>query len=156
MALAQYRVRVGVWENRRLHASASRQAGSMKQGPLARFFLARFFPASFIPPSGARLRLLSFRRVLDLSRLWGRVRGVCGKAAQTQETQLVVDTHALIPGAEHIACDPNSASEIVVPVFNQHKELIAVFDVDSTEKRSFDTLDQQYLEELMHRWFATS
>ncbi len=83
-------------------------------------------------------------------------RGVCGKAAQTQETQLVADTHALMPGAEHIACDPNSASEIVVPVFNQQQELIAVFDVDSTEKGSFDTLDQQYLEELMHRWFAAA
>lgn len=80
-------------------------------------------------------------------------RGVCGRAARTRETQVVPDTHALAQGADHIACDPNSQSEIVVPVFNGQKELIAVFDVDSTLKGSFDEVDQQYLEELLRRHF---
>ncbi|RME91900.1 MAG: GAF domain-containing protein [Bacteroidetes bacterium] len=80
-------------------------------------------------------------------------RGVCGKAATTRQTQIVADTHALEQGTAHIACDPNSRSEIVVPVFGQDGALIAVFDVDSTELASFDAIDQRYLEELM-RIFA--
>lgn len=81
-------------------------------------------------------------------------RGVCGKAAREEKTQIVADVHALDQSKEHIACDPNSASEIVVPVFNQQKELIAVFDVDSTLPGSFDEVDQAYLEQIMERHFA--
>jgi L-methionine (R)-S-oxide reductase len=80
-------------------------------------------------------------------------RGVCGKAAVEKVTQLVPDVHALAQGKDHIACDPNSCSEIVVPVFNQQKELIAVFDVDSTLKGSFDKTDQQYLEAILKEQF---
>lgn len=82
-------------------------------------------------------------------------RGVCGKAARERRTQIVPDTHALDQGTEHIACDPNSKSEIVVPVFDRDDRLIAVFDVDSTEQHSFDSLDQDFLEEILHRHFAT-
>lgn len=80
-------------------------------------------------------------------------KGVCGTAAQTKETQIVKDVHQF-PG--HIACDSKSLSEIVVPVFNMKKELIAVFDVDSTEKNSFDEVDKTYLEKLMQQHFASS
>ncbi|MCB0585799.1 MAG: GAF domain-containing protein [Phaeodactylibacter sp.] len=80
-------------------------------------------------------------------------RGVCGRAARERQTQIVADTHALAEGTEHIACDPNSRSEIVVPVFDGTGTLIAVFDVDSTLEGSFDELDQKYLEELMKRVF---
>lgn len=82
-------------------------------------------------------------------------RGVCGKAARTEQTQIVADTHALEQGTAHIACDPNSQSEIVVPVFDQEGRLIAVFDVDSTLKNSFDEVDQTYLEAILHEHFAT-
>lgn len=81
-------------------------------------------------------------------------RGVCGRAARERKTQIVPDCHALVQGADHIACDPNSHSEIVVPVFNQKNELIAVFDVDSSLKGSFDEVDQKYLEELMNTCFS--
>jgi len=80
-------------------------------------------------------------------------KGVCGRAARERKTQLVPDCHALEQGTAHIACDPNSQSEIVVPVFNGKKELIAVFDVDSTLKNSFDELDQKYLEQIMNQHF---
>ncbi|MBV6653401.1 MAG: GAF domain-containing protein [Mameliella sp.] len=76
-------------------------------------------------------------------------KGVCGKAAREEKTQLVPNTHILEQGTDHIACDPNSVSEIVVPVFGPDKSLIAVFDVDSTLERSFDEIDQLYLEQLM-------
>lgn len=82
-------------------------------------------------------------------------RGVCGKAAKEEKTQLVTNVHALVQGAQHIACDPNSQSEIVVPVFNIQKELIAVFDVDSTLPNSFDEVDQEYLEQIMATHFSS-
>lgn len=79
-------------------------------------------------------------------------RGVCGAAARTKQTQIVPDVHKF-PG--HIACDSKSRSEIVVPVFDNKKELIAVFDVDSTEFASFDEIDKKYLEKIMQTFFSS-
>jgi L-methionine (R)-S-oxide reductase len=45
-------------------------------------------------------------------------RGVCGAAANTGKTQLVPDVEQF-PG--HIACDGDSKSEIVVPIFSGGK-----------------------------------
>ena len=81
-------------------------------------------------------------------------KGVCGRVAQSKQTIVVDDVHALDQGADHIACDPNSQSEIVVPVFNSDGTLIAVFDVDSSRKSSFNHIDQQYLEQLINQFFA--
>ncbi|WP_226635548.1 GAF domain-containing protein [Brevundimonas poindexterae] len=78
-------------------------------------------------------------------------RGVCGAAAATGHTQVVEDVHAF-PG--HIACDSRSASEIVVPVRDGAGQLIAVLDVDSTDKAAFDSVDQAALEDLLARAFA--
>ncbi|MBC6980545.1 GAF domain-containing protein [Caulobacter sp. 17J80-11] len=78
-------------------------------------------------------------------------RGVCGAAAAQQKTQVVPDVHAF-PG--HIACDSRSASEIVAPVFDAEGRLIAVFDVDATEKNAFDQVDAEWLERILQRAFA--
>lgn len=78
-------------------------------------------------------------------------KGVCGTAAKTRQTQIVPDVHKF-PG--HIACDSRSKSEIVVPVFNKQNKLIAVFDVDSAQKDSFDRIDKNYLEKLLQSHFA--
>lgn len=78
-------------------------------------------------------------------------RGVCGAAARTKEVQIVPDVNKF-PG--HIACDSKSQSEIVVPVFDNEKKLIAVFDADSTKKASFDTTDKKYLEEILKKHFS--
>lgn len=80
-------------------------------------------------------------------------RGVCGKVAESGKMQLIPDTHALAEGSEHITCDPNSASEIVLPVFNGNQELIGVFDVDATEKNAFDEIDAEELSGLLHDLF---
>jgi GAF domain-containing protein len=80
-------------------------------------------------------------------------KGVCGRAAREEKTQLVQDVHALDQGTAHIACDPNSQSEIVVPVFDKNKNLIAVFDVDSTITNSFDEIDQEFLEKILEKHF---
>jgi GAF domain-containing protein len=68
--------------------------------------------------------------------------GVCGTAAQSNETQLVADVHAF-PG--HIACDANSASELVVPV-QRNDTVIAVIDLDSPTLNRFDTQDAKGIE----------
>jgi L-methionine (R)-S-oxide reductase len=73
-------------------------------------------------------------------------RGVCGTAAQRRETMVVPDVSAF-PG--HIACDPNSKSEIVVPVFGAEGELIAVLDVDSDRLNAFDEEDRAGLERIV-------
>jgi L-methionine (R)-S-oxide reductase len=78
-------------------------------------------------------------------------KGVCGTAAATGVTQVVPDVH-LFPG--HISCDGRSESEIVVPVFNKQKQLIAVFDIDSAKKNSFDEVDKIHLEQLMQLVFC--
>jgi GAF domain-containing protein len=78
-------------------------------------------------------------------------RGVCGAAAASGETQLVADVHAF-PG--HIACDSRSASEIVVPVFDRDRRLIAVFDVDSATPAAFDETDRRGLETILGQVFA--
>ena len=78
-------------------------------------------------------------------------RGVCGAAARDRATQIVDDVHAF-PG--HIVCDSRSASEIVVPVFDASGALIAVFDVDATEKAAFDSVDATALDGLLGRVFA--
>ena len=72
-------------------------------------------------------------------------RGVCGAAAQTGETQLVEDVHAF-PG--HIACDANSASELVVPVMRDG-HVIAVVDLDSPSRGRFDHDDALGIQSLV-------
>ncbi|WP_426751819.1 GAF domain-containing protein [Myxococcus sp. Y35] len=76
-------------------------------------------------------------------------KGVCGASAAKGETVVVEDVHAF-PG--HITCDGRSASEIVVPVFGRNRELIAVLDIDSEHKGTFDEVDRRELEDLVH-WF---
>lgn len=78
-------------------------------------------------------------------------RGVCGTAAERRETIVVPDV-TKFPG--HIACDPNSKSEIVVPVFGRDRELIAVLDVDSDQLDAFDEEDRAGLEKIV-ALFAT-
>jgi GAF domain-containing protein len=76
-------------------------------------------------------------------------RGVCGTAAAERRTIIVDDVDAF-PG--HISCDVRSKSEIVVPVFNNVGELIAVFDIDSDQPSAFTGDDREGLERIM-QWF---
>ncbi len=72
-------------------------------------------------------------------------KGVCGTAAQKDETQLVKDVHQF-PG--HIACDSASNSEIVVPIHKDGK-VVAVLDIDSPSLSRFDEQDKAGLEEFV-------
>ena len=70
-------------------------------------------------------------------------KGVCAACATQQKTICIPDVHQF-PG--HVACDPNSQSEIVVPMFDEDDNLRAVLDVDSNELNAFDEIDQTSLE----------
>jgi len=74
--------------------------------------------------------------------------GVCGTAAANNETQRVADVHAF-PG--HIACDPASASELVVPLASAG-EVIGVLDIDSPNAARFTAEDQSGVEMLCQRF----
>ena len=80
-------------------------------------------------------------------------RGVCGVAADQMKTQRVDDVDAF-PG--HIACAASTRSEIVVPVTDAAGALIAVLDIDSDQSAFFSARDQEFLETLMARVFATA
>ncbi|KWW29713.1 MAG: GAF domain-containing protein [bacterium P3] len=71
--------------------------------------------------------------------------GVCGTAWERRETMVVPDVEQF-PG--HIACSSQSRSEIVVPVFSREGEVVAVLDIDSKERSTFDDIDRRYLEEI--------
>jgi GAF domain-containing protein len=72
-------------------------------------------------------------------------KGVCGAAYSQRKIMLVDDVHEF---SGHIACDPNSKSEIVLPVIVAG-EVIAVLDIDSPKKSRFDELDRKYLKEFV-------
>jgi GAF domain-containing protein len=78
-------------------------------------------------------------------------KGVCGTAAARRETVVVPDVHAF-PG--HIACDPASRSEIVVPIV-AGTALRGVLDLDSPEPSRFTAEDarglEAYVRELLPR-----
>ena len=73
--------------------------------------------------------------------------GVCGTAVKEQATQLVQDVHAC---ANHIACDLNSRSEIVIPIFVDG-EVYGVLDIDSPEKGRFTEVDREGLTRAVRR-----
>ena len=72
-------------------------------------------------------------------------KGVCGKAFETGQTQLVDDVNAF-PG--HIACSPLSKSEIVVPIKDCSGNIRLVLDIDSDQLGNFSEKDKGYLEEI--------
>ncbi|MEJ2084911.1 MAG: GAF domain-containing protein [Acidobacteriota bacterium] len=73
-------------------------------------------------------------------------KGVCGAAARTLKTQIVADVHSF---EGHIACDPASRSEIVVPVLGPERDLKAVLDLDSRQVSAFDEIDAMHLERIV-------
>jgi GAF domain-containing protein len=77
-------------------------------------------------------------------------RGVCGTAAAERRTVIVPDVTRY---EGHITCDARARSEIVVPVFDATRSLVAVFDIDSTREARFDQQDANGLERIV-RWFA--
>lgn len=71
-------------------------------------------------------------------------KGVCGTAMATGRTQRVEDVEAF---AGHIACDPNSRSEVVVPLI-RNGAVIGVLDIDSPRPGRFSDADARGFEQL--------
>lgn len=71
-------------------------------------------------------------------------RGVCGKAAISREVIRVVDVEEF---DDHIVCDMDSRSEIVLPLI-KNSELIGVLDIDSPRRARFSAEDELLLKEL--------
>jgi len=116
-------------------------------------FPERFFWTGFYivdPEKTAELIVGPYQGTLGCLRI-PFARGVCGMAAAEKATQIVDDVHAI---KNHIACDSNSNSEIVVPVMGKDGALIAVLDIDSTQFAAFDEVDKVCLEELMVKVFG--
>ncbi|MEO1261053.1 MAG: GAF domain-containing protein [Bacteroidota bacterium] len=111
-----------------------------------------FFWTGFYLVTGDRLSIGPYQGTLGCLYIeFGQ--GVCGTVAVVGETAIVEDVSKI---ENHVICDANSQSEIVVPVFDAAGKLIGVFDVDSTEKGSFDEVDQQFLEHIMKKHFGTT
>ncbi|PKK93810.1 MAG: Free methionine-(R)-sulfoxide reductase [Tenericutes bacterium HGW-Tenericutes-6] len=63
-------------------------------------------------------------------------KGVCGEAAVLRKTLVIKD---VLSHANHIACDENSKSEVVVPIYIEDK-LFGVLDCDAP---IFDRFDEE-------------
>ena len=72
--------------------------------------------------------------------------GVCWTAVNKQKTIIVPDVHQF---EGHIACDPRSKSEIVVPVHDKKGGIIGVLDIDSKVLNRFDATDAMELEKII-------
>lgn len=72
-------------------------------------------------------------------------KGVCGKSWLHKKTYIVDDVHQF---EGHIACSPQSNSEIVIPCIRGN-QVFAVLDIDSTHYKMFDSEDQSYLEQIV-------
>lgn len=73
-------------------------------------------------------------------------KGVCWAAINSAAPVVVEDVHSF-PG--HIACDSRSQSEISLPLFDENSRIIAVFDVDSDQPASFNSVDSQALTKIL-------
>ncbi|MGH2573240.1 MAG: GAF domain-containing protein [Actinomycetota bacterium] len=69
--------------------------------------------------------------------------GVCGSVAVKGETEVVPDVRAR-PG--HIACDLNTRSEVVAPIFRDGR-ILGVLDVDSNTLDAFGEREVRLVEE---------
>ena len=72
-------------------------------------------------------------------------KGVCWASIEQHDTIVADDVHQF-PG--HIACDPDSRSEIVVPL-KVDGQILGVLDVDSPVTGRFDAEDRAGMEKLV-------
>lgn len=102
-----------------------------------------FWWTGFYRVVGNELILGPFQGTLACTRIaFGR--GVCGTAWREERTIVVPDVEQF---EGHIACSSASRSEIVVPI-RQGGQIIGVLDIDSRELATFDSIDQEWLEQI--------
>ena len=128
-------------------------AGLSNASAVISLLLPRLNWAGFYLLRGDTLILGPFQGKPAVSSI-GPGRGVCGTAVAQDRTQLIQDVHQC---DNHIACDLNSRSEIVVPL-RPNGKVAGVLDIDSPVPGRFDREDQEGLEkaaELISEWMVT-
>ena len=76
--------------------------------------------------------------------------GVCNRAFESGRPVIVDDVHAF---AGHIACDPASRSELVVPILREGA-IYGVFDIDSPRPGRFTPADADGVARLVAQFAA--
>jgi GAF domain-containing protein len=102
-----------------------------------------FFWVGFYLVDDEELVLGPFQGPLACTRI-GRGKGVCGKS-WNESLSILVEDVSLFQG--HIACNPHTRSEIVVPIIKEGN-VLGVLDVDSDLVAHFDEIDKTYLEQI--------
>ena len=72
--------------------------------------------------------------------------GVCWSAIKAGET-VIVDDVSQFPG--HIACNPASRSEIVIPLRDPEGRIFGCLDIDSDQLNAFDGEDEAGLKRIL-------
>jgi GAF domain-containing protein len=72
--------------------------------------------------------------------------GVCWSGINSSKAVIVDDVHSF-PG--HIACNPLSKSEIVIPL-QDGQRIVGVLDIDSDKLSAFDTADAEMLTKIVN------
>lgn len=104
-----------------------------------------FFWVGFYLVKESDLVLGPFQGTVACTRI-AKGKGVCGKSWELNDV-IIVDDVDQFPG--HIACSSLSKSEIVIPVRDASKNIIAIFDVDSDHYSSFDGVDEEWLRKIV-------
>tara|TARA_B100001115_G_scaffold184908_1_gene189788 strand:- start:3390 stop:3923 length:534 start_codon:yes stop_codon:yes gene_type:complete len=73
-------------------------------------------------------------------------RGVCGACVREKSILMISDVSKV---ESHIACSPETKSEMVLPIIGNMGTVLAVFDLDSTEIGAFDAIDKEFLSGLV-------
>lgn len=107
--------------------------------------------AGFYFAQGDELVLGPFVGTPAVTRI-ARGSGVCGRVWADGRARVVADVHAF---AGHIACDPASASELVVPILVKGRA-VGVIDLDSPRPGRFGDDERRVLEELAALYVASS
>jgi GAF domain-containing protein len=97
--------------------------------------------------SNQELKLGPFQGTLACTKIKYN-KGVCGTCWAKKEAIIVDDVH-LFDG--HIACSSLSKSEIVIPIFNDLNQVIAVMDIDSEKIANFNDIDTLYLSKIISK-----
>tara|TARA_Y100001970_G_scaffold141263_1_gene173896 strand:- start:74 stop:538 length:465 start_codon:yes stop_codon:yes gene_type:complete len=72
-------------------------------------------------------------------------KGVCGQSWEKEIPFLVPDVHSF---EGHIACNPNSKSEIVIPLRDKDKKVFMVLDIDSDKLNGLGQKELDFFKEV--------
>lgn len=103
-----------------------------------------FWTGFYLLSDGGELEVACYQGPLACMRLKKNT-GVCWAGINTGEPVVVADVHTF---EGHIACNPLSKSEIVIPVYDENK-VIGVLDIDSDKLNSFDHNDAVQLSSIV-------